>query len=139
MNKIQVFSMVVMLFSFTHAWAGGAPGKVLGATSTDSWLAYKLSSQDAFIFVDLRSLEEYNEGHVPGAKHLDYNDLTEQSLAAIVNKKNGHVVFYCSGNASELAGWASQKALDWGWQNGFVFYYRTGINEWVQSGLSLER
>jgi len=139
MNKIQVFSMVVMLFSFTHAWAGGAPGKVPGATSPDSWLAYKLSSQDAFIFVDLRSLEEYNEGHVPGAKHLDYNDLTEQSLAAIVNKKNGHVVFYCSGVNSELAGWASQKALDWGWQNGFVFYYRTGINEWVQSGLSLER
>jgi rhodanese-related sulfurtransferase len=138
MNKIKVFSMVVMLVSFTHAWADGAPGKVIGATSADSWLAYKLSSQDGFTFVDLRSLEEYKKGHVPRAVHLDYNDLTEQSLAAIVDKKS-RVVFYCSGVNSELAGWASQKALDWGWQNGFVFYYRTGINEWVQSGLSLER
>ena len=139
MNKIQVWGVIVMFMSSAHVWAGGAPGKVLGATSTDSWLAYKLSSQDSFVFVDLRSLDEYNQGHVPGAVHLDYNDLTEQSLAAIVNKRNGHVVFYCSGVNSELAGWASPKALDWGWQSGFVFYYRTGINEWKSSGLSVEK
>ncbi|MDP7536988.1 MAG: rhodanese-like domain-containing protein [Methylococcales bacterium] len=138
MRKIQLISMVVLLVGFAQVWAGGAPGKVIGATTTNSWLAYSLASQDSFTFVDLRSLEEYNEGHVPGAKHLDYNDLTEQSLAAIVDKKS-RVVLYCSGVNSELAGWASQKALDWGWQNGYVFYYRTGINEWVQSGLSVEK
>jgi rhodanese-related sulfurtransferase len=139
MRKIQLMSMVVMLVGFTQVWAGGAPGKVIGATTTNSYLAYKLSSQDGFVFIDLRPIEEYNQGHVPGAKHLDYNDLTETSLAALVDKKSGRVVFYCSGVNSELAGWASQKALDWGWQNGFIFYYRTGMNEWITSGLAAEK
>lgn len=64
----------------------------------------KLASQawpmidNGALLVDVRSKEEFNDGHLEGAINIEWNK-TEELIAAIGDDKQRQVVFYCrSGN-----------------------------------------
>ncbi|MGR9072199.1 MAG: rhodanese-like domain-containing protein [Gammaproteobacteria bacterium] len=133
MRKL-LFLPILLLFFNNQALAGAAPVKVIGATTAQTMQA-KMYSDKGFTFIDMRPEQEFQQGHIPGAKNLNLENLTEDALIAIV-KKDDTVVFYCSGMASDLAAKAAEKALEWGWSK--VFYYRTGFTEWKNAGLKVE-
>ena len=73
-----------------------SPMSVEGATTVDAEAAKKLF--DAGVaFVDVRTIELWKLGHIPGAKLLDLKtDFTEKKLSELVDK-NQEVVIYCEG------------------------------------------
>ena len=128
---------LALLFLATSALAADlAPAKVAGA-STIGTVTAKMLFDKGFIFVDVRRAEDFNSGHIPGARHLAINseNFTEGSLSAIVRKDQA-VVFYCNGLNCKGSSIASEKALAWGWSK--VLYYREGWPQWKEAGLAVE-
>jgi len=113
-----------------------APLNVLGATTVGTATA-KMLYEKGYPFVDVRGIKHFNNGHIPGAKHLPVNseDFTAENLSAIA-KKNQLVVFYCNGITCMGSSIASEKAVAWGWTQ--VAYYRVGIPHWKEEGLAVE-
>lgn len=59
--------------------------------------------ENGALLVDVRSEEEFEKGHMPGAVRIDW-DNTEALIAAIGEDKQRQVVFYCrSGNRAGKA------------------------------------
>lgn len=136
MKKI-LFVLGMLLFTsyIAVAAAGLAPIKVIGATTVDTMFAMNLFEKKT-PFIDVRSAEDYEKGHIQGAINLPLKDgFTSEALSAVV-KKNKPVVFYCNGITCQASSKATQQALDWGWTS--VFYYRVGFPEWKKVGLAVE-
>lgn len=128
---------LVLLFLVTSVLAADlAPAKVAGA-STISTATAKILFDKGYIFVDVRRAEDFNSGHIPGARHLAINseNFTAESLSAIVRKDQA-VVFYCNGLNCKGSSIASEKAVAWGWSK--VLYYREGWPQWKEAGLAVE-
>lgn len=56
-------------------------------------------SQDAgTIVLDTRSAAKYAELHIQGAKHLNFSDITKDSLAEVIPSKDTRILIYCNNN-----------------------------------------
>ena len=88
---------------------------------------------DAPLFLDVRELEEWDEGHIPGAVHLPRGWL-ESRIEQTAPDRSRPIVAYCaSGNRSAFAA----KTLDeLGYEN--VVSLAGGINDWKRHGYPLE-
>lgn len=74
--------------------------------------------------IDVRTEEEYQEGHIPGSTLLPLNELTER-ISEIVTDQNDLVLVYCrSGNRSATA---ANNLIDLGYQ---VVFDLGGINSY---------
>jgi rhodanese-related sulfurtransferase len=47
-----------------------------------------------FTFVDFRSKEQYNKGHVKGASHVDYGNMFSKPMMEELNKSNNLVIIH---------------------------------------------
>jgi phage shock protein E len=55
------------------------------------------------LWIDVRTLDEYNAGHVEGAIHIPYDEI-EQKIQAISADKTADIQLYCrSGRRSGIA------------------------------------
>jgi rhodanese-related sulfurtransferase len=92
-------------------------------------LAEMISSGDVEV-IDVRRDYEYEAGHIPGARHVEMNDLTASAGSL---PKDKPVVFYCrSGNRSGMAAEAFGQA-------GFDAHNLAGgIMAWVDTENPLE-
>ena len=92
-------------------------------------LAEMISAGDVEV-IDVRRDYEYEAGHIPGARHIELNDLTANAESL---DKDKTVVFYCrSGNRSGMAAEAFGQA-------GFDAHNLDGgINAWVDTENALE-
>ncbi len=84
----------------------GAAALALSACSAgDAELAWEKVNSGALL-IDVRTLGEFNEGHLPGARLIPITEL-ENRLAELGDDKNKPIVVYCksgvrSGRAEEL-------------------------------------
>src|SRR5262249_29703270 len=84
--------------------------------------------------IDVREAEEWNRGHLPGARHL-CKGIIERDIEQAVPDKAAHLVLYCGGGfRSALAadnlqkmGYASVESMDGGWR------------AWMAAGLPVSR
>ena len=129
MNKISVFFTILFCLS-TQAIAGEVSEISSQPTFINSVQA-KTLKESGVTFIDSRKKTSWNLGHIPGAKHIDYTELTKQTLTQKVNKED-RVVFYCDGDYCDHATKASAKAIKWGYKN--VYYMRDGYPGWRSSG-----
>lgn len=51
-------------------------------------LEKKLAAQADFVLLDVRTQEEYNEGHIPGAVLLPYDRIAAAAAAALLQRKH---------------------------------------------------
>ncbi len=94
--------------------------------------------QEAALFIDSRSREEYAAGHIPGALSLALEEhaggLAEGEVAAPVEKP---IVVYCEGGdcatSTAMAKWISAR----GFQD--VRIFSGGFAEWAAAGLPVEK
>jgi rhodanese-related sulfurtransferase len=96
----------------------------------DSAQLAEMISADGVEVIDVRRDYEYEAGHIPGARHIELNELTAKA-EEIGNDKP--VVFYCrSGNRSGMAAEAfGQAGYD-------AHNLDGGINAWVDTENPLE-
>ncbi len=46
------------------------------------------------IFLDVRTMNEYDSGHIPDTIHIPLDELNEKALAALPDKHT-HIIVYC--------------------------------------------
>ncbi|MDX6648776.1 MAG: sulfur-carrier protein adenylyltransferase/sulfurtransferase, partial [Solirubrobacteraceae bacterium] len=86
------------------------------------------------VLVDVRESEEFDAGHIPGAKHVPRGHL-ESRIENAVADRDAHVVLYCaSGNRSALAAHTLKELL--GYEN--VESMTGGITLWKDRGYEVE-
>lgn len=82
------------------------------------------ANNESIILVDLRSKEEFETGHIPGAISMPMNKLDTMMLEL---PKNAEVIAYCQGPVCAYSALAVEKLQ----QEGFKAYrLDAGINEW---------
>lgn len=73
-------------------------------------LMQRIKASHAQLILDVRSPEEYNEGHIPGAINIPHNQVGSH-LSEIISHKNNEVVLYCrSGKRAAIAADTLQSA-----------------------------
>lgn len=83
-----------------------------------------INSNEYGVILDVRTVAEYNEGHIENAIILPSDEI-ENKAEATLNDKNEVILVYCrSGNRSKDA---SKMLIDMGYTNVYDF---GGINEW---------
>ena len=76
-------------------------------------LALRLEGEDAPVILDVRSPEEYDQGHIPGAINIPY-DQVEARLDALESFREQEIVVYC--RTGRRAGIAEQALGEAGFE-----------------------
>jgi len=84
--------------------------------------------------VDALDDAHYADGHIPGAKHCDYEKMSAQCLPS---DKAAPLVFYCAGGMCPVSRMAAEKAIDYGYTK--VAIYEGGIKGWKAAGMPVEK
>lgn len=103
-------------------------------THVDASAAEKLIKEDKVTVVDVRSLEEYKEGHIAGAKNVDF--FTEDFAKELdkLDKSKPYLVHCASGKRSTSSLKTFEKL---GFKN--LFHLDGGINAWKDAGKPVEK
>lgn len=122
------------------------PDKVSGATIVTADKAKELIAKGVAVF-DVRSANEFAEGHIKGAKLVAYKEKSAKvadfdaaadqfELAKLPADKNAEMIFYCNG----LDCWKSYKATVTAVKAGYkkVYWLRGGLPEWKSKGGAVE-
>jgi rhodanese-related sulfurtransferase len=84
-----------------------------------------MASDKTAVLLDVRTAEEFNAGHIAGAKLLPYDEINAKTAARNITAKNTVIIVYCrSGRRSAIAA-ASLRELGYKtvWDLG-------GIQDW---------
>jgi phage shock protein E len=115
------------------------------------WMALRMASQDGYsevpqdtllkyleedrdmCIMDVRSLREYEQGHVPKAIHMDYQKISTHTEDLEPYKRKDIIVYCEHGMRSRMALTVLQRA-------GFtrVYHLEGDMVEWKRAGQSLE-
>ena len=93
----------------------------------------ELVDKNQVTVIDVNSDERFQQGHVPGALHLDGAEYKEADLPA---DKTSAVVFYCSNALCRKAPNAAKRAGKMGYTD--VKVMASGIKGWVAKHLPTE-
>jgi phage shock protein E len=96
-------------------------------------LASEIATHEAPVILDVRSLDEFAAGHVPGAINVAHSELDDhaEQLSAY---KDRDIVVYC------VSGKRAAKALQWLGAHGFehLWHLEGDYSEWVKAGREIE-
>ncbi|MFO0688419.1 MAG: rhodanese-like domain-containing protein [Myxococcota bacterium] len=143
--RITILAAIVLALACDSSHTDSASGSGSNAATTSPAASpaavaeiaqQTLLSQPAgeSLILDVRTPEEYAEGHVPNAINIPHDQL-EAHLAELEGRKNGPVVVYCkSGRRAGLAAETLAKA-------GFTqLLHLTGdMQAWTAAGLPTEK
>ena len=62
-----------------------------------------MGSQEGYVILDTRTQEEYDEGHIPGAILIPYDEILEEAEGVLTDKDQLILVYCRSGRRSKLA------------------------------------
>ncbi|NLT12537.1 MAG: rhodanese-like domain-containing protein [Clostridiaceae bacterium] len=83
-----------------------------------------MNDGEAYILVDVRTEDEFNQGHIEGALLLPY-DRINTLASTLIPDTSSRILLYCrSGRRSALA---AEALIDMGYTNVYDF---GGINDW---------
>ena len=88
--------------------------------------AYMMTVIDGHIVVDVRTYDEYNEGHIPTAVCIPNESIIEGEMPEELPDKDQIILIYCrSGNRSKQA---AEKLFSMGYTKVYEF---GGIKDWT--------
>lgn len=83
-----------------------------------------MDSEEGYIILDVRTQEEYDEGHIPGAIVISHEEIAEKA-EGVLTDKNQLILVYCrSGRRSKIA---AEALVELGYTNIKEF---GGIIDW---------
>lgn len=124
MIKGILITAAVCCITLTGCFAGSASTSAAYKQISQSEAVEMMQSTDACKIIDVRTAQEYTEGHIPDAVNIP-NESIDENVAKILPEKDETLLIYCrSGNRSKQA---SQKLAELGYTNVYEF---GGINTW---------
>ena len=89
------------------------------------------------LFVDARSNDDYNEGHIKGAMSLPIGEF-DVKVENLINRYllDQSIVTYCSGRTCEDSHRLAQKLIDFGYES--VSIMIDGFSAWKENGYPVE-
>ena len=123
---LTIFAVLLLL---TGCGAEDAPA--YRQVSSDEAAAMMASESD-YLILDVRTREEYEQGHIPGAVCVPNESIGSGELSALPRKDQLILVYCRSGNRSKQA---SEKLVKLGYTNIVEF---GGINDWTGETVSGE-
>ncbi len=87
-------------------------------------LAQRLETESDFILLDVRTQQEFAEGHIPGAICIPNQTIGKQEIAALPDKGQRIYIYCRSGNRSKQA---ARKLIKLGYTN---IVEAGGIRQW---------
>jgi rhodanese-related sulfurtransferase len=111
---ILAFTLVTMQFVISPAQAGDN-GQIVGIETA------KELFDRGVLFVDVRNPDDYKNGHILGAIHVDVRDSTFEAEFVKVAKKDQEIVIYCRGSSCTRSSLAIAKAMRLGFENLYRF------------------
>ena len=125
--------VVVLLLTLTViAVAGSAVTNVtVGKSQT---LMKERAGKPDFVILDVRTPEEFAEGHIVGAVNLDVQAKDFEKKLRALDRKKSYLVYCRTGNRSRKAT-VAMEAL--GFRS--IFHMNEGIVKWKQQNLPLTR
>ena len=103
MKKVLLWAVVAVAL-----FAGCAPGdeheeEAVYVNITAQEAKKIMDTQTGYVILDTRTQEEYDEGHIPGAILIPYDEIL-QKAETVLTDKNQLILVYCrSGRRSKLA------------------------------------
>ena len=99
--------------------------------------ARQLFDSGEYVFVDARSPEDYEAGHIPGAVSLPVGQ-SEERLAAFLERypPKASIITYCSGRTCQDSHYLAEFLLEFGYDNVTVFI--DGFPGWEAEGHPIE-
>jgi rhodanese-related sulfurtransferase len=89
--------------------------------------AYGIFTEKKAVFIDVRTAQEYDAGHIPGAVLIDVNSDAFDEMIQKLDKNTVYVVYCRSGMRSAKA---SEKMNSIGIKN--VYNVSGGFNDWQE-------
>jgi rhodanese-related sulfurtransferase len=128
-----------LLFVALFAIAGMLVGsevlrKVRGVSTLDATGVLRLINDRDAVIVDIRDVGEYKDGHIPQARHIPLNGLSDR-LGELAKVKDKPIVVYCRSGATAQSACALLK------KNGFadVHALNGGLPSWLDAKLPISR
>lgn len=83
-----------------------------------------MDSEEGYIILDVRTQEEYDEGHIPGAIVISHEEIAEKAEEVLTDKDQLILVYCRSGRRSKIA---AEALVELGYTNIKEF---GGISDW---------
>ena len=83
-----------------------------------------MDSEEDYIILDVRTREEYDEGHIPGATQISHEEIAEKAEDVLTDKDQLILVYCRSGRRSKIA---AEALVELGYTNIKEF---GGIIDW---------
>ena len=83
-----------------------------------------MDTKEGYIILDVRTQEEYDEGHIPGATQISHEEIAEKAEEVLTDKDQLILVYCRSGRRSKIA---AEALVDLGYTNIKEF---GGIIDW---------
>lgn len=126
----RMLSRIVLFFSVVShvALASESPEMVSDAITVSADEAQSLYEQGA-VFIDVRTRQEWDWGHVEGSHHFGLKSTFVLLYRDNVIDHKTPMVIYGSGTHRVRATLASYLAVLWGYEE--VYYFREGYFSWL--------
>ena len=83
-----------------------------------------MDTEEGYIILDVRTREEYDEGHIPGATQISHEEIAEKAEDVLTDKDQMILVYCRSGRRSKIA---AEALVELGYTNIKEF---GGIIDW---------
>jgi sulfur-carrier protein adenylyltransferase/sulfurtransferase len=110
-------------------------GQIDEVDPADVKAALQSGNGSAPVLIDVRDNEEWDAGHIPGAKHVTRSYLETRIESAVPDRSQPIVLYCASGNRSAFGAKALKDLL--GYEN--VASMRGGITLWKDRGYDVEQ
>jgi rhodanese-related sulfurtransferase len=117
---------------FFMVWSAATHAQVMDITQDE--LLHRIQANKAGLILDVRTAEEYAEGHIPGSVNIPYDHLNLRK-AEIAAHKDKEIVLYCrSGSRVKIAA----NTLD---KMGFkkLLHLAGDMGGWARGNLPIKR
>ncbi|HUQ49447.1 MAG TPA: rhodanese-like domain-containing protein [Terriglobales bacterium] len=94
----------------------------------------RMDAGESLNLVDVREESEWNQGHIPGARHLS-KGIIERDIESAIPDKNAEIVLYCGGGFRSVL--AAENLQKMGYKN--VISMDGGMRGWKDAGHKEEK
>ncbi len=123
MKKLTLLLLVVMMLTACGQDKENGQGAVY-VNITAEEAKQIMDSEEGYIILDVRTQEEYDEGHIPGAIVISHEEIAEKAEDVLTDKDQLILVYCRSGRRSKIA---AEALVELGYTNIKEF---GGIIDW---------
>ena len=98
-------------------------------------LSARRNANPALVLVEALPEKYFRDGHLPGARHLPHDQVTELA-GKVLPESRAEIVVYCASSTCQNSHIAARRLEQLGYTRVAVF--PGGKKEWVEAGLALE-